>query len=184
MCLKFTVCLLISVSIITAAYSQGFNSVFSKDGNLVWAVGSNGSVYYSATGGASWNANVIGSGNYNSVYSINQKVWVVGESGILQMSANGGNSWSGYTVSAQSLNSVFFIDENTGWSGAEKYILKTTNGGINWVQQFSIEGAPVFDAYCSIHFINSCIQQWCHLFREAEYANEYDSKGDRKSRKF
>lgn len=140
MCLKFTVCLLISVSIITAAYSQGFNSVFSKDGNLVWAVGSNGSVYYSATGGASWNANVIGSGNYNSVYSINQKVWVVGESGILQMSANGGNSWSGYTVSAQNLNSVFFIDENTGWAaGNSGTILRTVNGGLNWTAQSSPE---------------------------------------------
>lgn len=130
--------LLFSFILTYTAYTQGFNSVFSKDGNFVWAVGNNGSAYYSVTGGLTWNAFTIGSVKYNSIFSINQKVWIVGETGILQLSTNAGLNWAGYTISSQHLNSVFFVDENNGWIvGNSGTILRTVNGGVNWTTQTS-----------------------------------------------
>ncbi|MCC7158094.1 MAG: T9SS type A sorting domain-containing protein [Ignavibacteria bacterium] len=134
------------------AFSQGFHSVFSRDGNIVWAVGNNGQVFNSNSGGSTWNTNILGSTKYYSVFSVNQKVWITGENGVLQMSSNGGISWTVNTISSQQLNSVFFTDENNGWiAGNSGTILRTTNGGLNW----AIQSSPVSVDLNCIRFLNT-----------------------------
>ncbi|MGH2575138.1 MAG: WD40/YVTN/BNR-like repeat-containing protein, partial [Ignavibacteria bacterium] len=98
----------------TNSHAQGFNSVFSKDGSEVWAVGNNGNLFHSYDGGNTWSGYTLGSATLNSAFAINQKVWIVGNNGSLQLSNNSGLGWTPYTLSAQNLNSVFFTDANTG----------------------------------------------------------------------
>lgn len=143
------ICFLYSINTV---YSQGFHSVFSKDGNNVWAVGNNGQVFYSANSGYSWNANYVGSTRYNSVFAVNQKIIIAGDNGTVQLSTNGGASWTASAISAQNLNSVFFTDENNGWiAGNSGSIFRTTNGGLNW----SVQTSPVSEDLNSIKFVNS-----------------------------
>jgi photosystem II stability/assembly factor-like uncharacterized protein len=144
--------LIISLIIYQNSYSQGFHSVFTANGNAVWAVGNNGTVFYSANGGNTWASYLIGSVKHKSVHAVNQCVWIVGESGGLQVSINGGSSWTPYTISSSNLNSVYFIDESTGWAvGNSGSIFKSTNGGINWESQPS----PVSENLNSIKMISA-----------------------------
>ncbi|MGH2575088.1 MAG: WD40/YVTN/BNR-like repeat-containing protein, partial [Ignavibacteria bacterium] len=132
--------------------AEGFNSVFSKDGSDVWAVGISGNLFHSFDGGNTWAGFTLGSVNLNSVFSISSNVWIVGNNGSLQRSSNNGLGWTPYTLSAQNLNSVFFTDANTGWTvGNGGTILKTVNGGINWTPQTS----PVATNLNSVKFTSS-----------------------------
>lgn len=121
------------------SFSQGFNSVFSKDGIAVIAVGDAGNVFMSYDAGTTFGSYPIGGGlNFNSVYAINQKVWIVGDAGAVQVSLNGGNSYTSYGIGGNDLNSVYFTDETTGWAvGNGGRIVKTVNGGVSWTPQTS-----------------------------------------------
>jgi photosystem II stability/assembly factor-like uncharacterized protein len=120
------------------AFSQGFYSVYSKDGNDVIAVGNNGIFFRSNDGGNTWGSASLGSTTLNSVFAINLKIWVAGNNGSLAYSSNNGAGWTIYNISSSNLKSVFFIDENTGWVvGTAGAILKTTNSGVNWTTQTS-----------------------------------------------
>ena len=139
------------------AQPTGFNSIFSKDGNDVIAVGMQGNFFRSLDGGNSWMSTSLGTVNLNSVYAIAQNIWVVGNNGSLNTSTNNGASWtSGYLSNPPNINSVFFIDVNTGWivtnyATATPSIYKTTNGGINWNMQTS----PVTSSLYSVKFTSA-----------------------------
>jgi photosystem II stability/assembly factor-like uncharacterized protein len=125
-----------SISNLNAA---GLNSVFSKDGINVWAVGVNGYVIYSGNAGVSWSDASMGNITYNSVFSVNQNIWITGNSGILQLTTDNGYSWNQLTLAGgANLKSVFFINSSTGWiAGNNGTILKSTNSGLNWTAQTS-----------------------------------------------
>lgn len=119
-------------------FAQGFNSVFSPDGNLVIAVGNNGNFYKSNNGGNNYGSYPKGSTNLNSVYGINSKVWIAGSAGSIMVSSNSAVDFDSYTYSANNLRSVYFVNENTGWVvGDNGTIGKTINGGVNWTPQTS-----------------------------------------------
>ena len=119
-------------------FSQGFNSVFSPDGNLVIAVGNNGNFFKSQNGGQNYGSYPKGSSNMNSVFAINSKVWIAGNSGSVMVSSNSAIDFSPYTYTANNLRSIFFIDETTGWVvGDNGTIGKTVDGGITWNPQTS-----------------------------------------------
>ena len=101
-----------------SSYSQtGFNSVHSKDGSYVVAVGDASTVFISYNGGASFGSYPLGgSVNLNSVYTINMKVWAVGDAGAVRVSTNGGASFTDYGIGGADLNGVHFVDEVTGYA--------------------------------------------------------------------
>src|SRR4029453_8232377 len=74
-------------------YSQGFNSVFSKDGMFVIAVGDAGNVFMSYDGGVTFGSYPLPGLNLNSVYAINQMVWLVGDAGGFRGRAHGGGGF-------------------------------------------------------------------------------------------
>jgi photosystem II stability/assembly factor-like uncharacterized protein len=138
----------------SSLFSQsGFNSVYSKDGSHVIAVGPNGNVFVSYDGGANFGSYPIAGGYvFNSVHAINQKIWIVGNAGIIQVSLNGGSTYNNYSIGGSDLYSVYFIDENTGWAvGDAGTIRKTVNGGINWTSQT----APTSDNLRSVKFTSA-----------------------------
>ena len=103
-----------------SSFSQtGFNSVFSKDGVYVIAVGDGGSIFMSFDGGVNFGSYPnAGASNFNSVYAINQKIWLVGDGGAIQVSANTGGTYTNNGIGGGDLNGVYFVDDNTGWAVA------------------------------------------------------------------
>jgi photosystem II stability/assembly factor-like uncharacterized protein len=132
----FTFLLIVSLLFCAGTgYSQGLNSVHSPDGNVVFAVGNEGSLYHSSDGGAMFNAISLGLNKLYGVYSMNQKVWVAGENGV-NVSTDGGSTFNLVQVNGMTLKSIFFIDENTGWvCGNTGYIGVSTDGGMSWNAQ-------------------------------------------------
>lgn len=123
-----------------SSFSQtGFNSVFSKDGVYVIAVGDGGSIFMSFDGGVNFGSYPnAGASNFNSVYAINQKIWLVGDGGAIQVSANTGGTYTNNGIGGGDLNGVYFVDENTGWAvGAGGRVVKSINGGSSWTAQTS-----------------------------------------------
>src|SRR3990172_9347891 len=122
--------------------SQGLNDVHSKDGNIVIAVGVNGTLLLSNDGGVNFGYYPQGTNTLNSVHALNSKVWIAGNSGTVLISTNSGTSFTSYNYTANNLNGVSFIDDNTGWLvGNSGVIAKSTNGGVNWVAQVSPAGS-------------------------------------------
>jgi len=121
------------------AISAGLNSVFSKDGNYVWGVGTNGYIIYSTNGGSTWSNNSIGTVTYNSVSANGQYVWIAGNNGLLEMTTDNGYDWIQMTLAGGiNLKSVFFLNASTGFiAGDNGTILKSTNSGLNWSAQTS-----------------------------------------------
>ncbi|MBE2228878.1 MAG: T9SS type A sorting domain-containing protein [Ignavibacteria bacterium] len=123
-----------------SSYSQtGFNSVFSKDGTIVMAVGDGGAIFISYDGGATFGSYPnAGALNFNSVYAINNRVWLVGDGGAVMNSTNGGLTYGNYGIGGGDLNSVYFVDENTGYAvGAGGRVVKSVNAGNSWTPQTS-----------------------------------------------
>jgi len=134
--LLFVIIFLCTFSIVTSA--QGFNDIYSKDGNIVIAAGNNGAVFYSNDGGATFGFYPQGTATLNSVHALNTRVWIVGNSGTVLISSNSGTSYSSSTYTANNLNGTYFIDDNTGWLvGNSGTIAKSTNGGTSWSAQTS-----------------------------------------------
>lgn len=137
---KFLTVLLLLTAVTLSSFSQnGFNSVFSTEGNFVIAVGDNGNRWMSYDGGATFgNYNIPGGFNFNGVHGSGSRIVIVGDAGAVQMSSNGGNTFTNYGIGGADLNGVWFIDGNTGWAvGNAGRIVKSTNGGATWTPQTS-----------------------------------------------
>lgn len=147
-----TVITLFTLSAIT--FSQGFNSVYSKDGSDVVAVGVSGNLFRSGDGGNTWSSYSLGFSNLNCVFAMNQSIWITGSSGQFYFSSNNGVTWSNQTLlgGSMNLNSIFFSDANSGWiAGDNGSILRTSNGGLNWSPQTT----PVTSSLKSIKLSSS-----------------------------
>src|SRR5438477_2287957 len=119
-------------------YSQGFNSVYSKDGVSVFAVGNNGNVFRSFDGGLNYIYTPVGAVNLNGVANFNNTIVIAANSGLIYYSVNDGTTWNNLSLGSQNFNSVSFADANTGWAvGDAGTIYKTVNGGLNWTSQTS-----------------------------------------------
>ncbi|GEM_PF-1099514 len=131
--------LLMAALIFTAqnTFADGFNSVFSKDGVNVIAVGNAGNVFMSINGGNLFYSNPVGASDLKGVYAVGQMIWIATVNGV-QVSTDGGSSFNLTTVAGNTYNSVCFVDANTGWIvGTNGYIGKSTNGGASFTAQTS-----------------------------------------------
>ncbi len=121
-----------------SVFSQGFNSVHTKDGISVWAAGNSGLVFYSHNSGQNWLSFTLGASKLNSVFAIHNKVVIAGDNGSIFLSNNGGAGFNLYTAGSQHLNSICFADNNNGWAvGNAGVIYMTNNGGATWSTQSS-----------------------------------------------
>jgi len=130
----FSFAVLLFVLSSSISLSDGFNSVYSQDGNDVWVVGVSGSVFRSFDGGATWGTYPQGSSTFYAVAAKGSFVWMAGSGGSYYRSTDNGGTFSSQTLAgSQTLRSVFFVDQTTGWiAGESGTLLKTTNGGGSW----------------------------------------------------
>jgi photosystem II stability/assembly factor-like uncharacterized protein len=151
---KLFVLLLGLILFSASSYSQtGFNSVYSKDGIHVIAVGPGGLVYMSYDGGVTFGSYPIGgSPDLKSVYAVNNRAYTVGGAGAVFISTNAGTTWTNYGIGGASLNSVYFADENTGWAvGDGGRVVKSINGGASW----NVQTSGTSQNLNGVKFINS-----------------------------
>ena len=142
-------------------------SVFFVNAQTGWAVGNEGIIINTTTGGTNWEQQYSSGYNFlRSVYFLNSQTgWAVGYYaglGRVLKTTNGGLNWIPYVNNSLGwvLTNIQFINENTGWAcgssgnNYESTILKTINSGQNWTLQYDsvgIGGNSLFE----IQFLNS-----------------------------
>ena len=131
-------------------------SVYFKNANSGFAVGSDGNVISTTNGGSNWIwSNEFKDENIKSVDFIDNLTGWICTNGTIRKSTNSGFNWVTKFVSSNSINSIKFADHNTGCAVGSNNIFSTTNAGENWSQQAS----PV--NLTSIYFLSSSIAWIC-----------------------
>lgn len=136
--------------------TNDLNDVFFLNSNNGWAVGRQGKIVMTSTGGtATWLAQNSGTTNdLNKVFMVNTNVgYAVGDNGTV-IKYNG-STWSALNISySQDMHGVYFLDANTGWvSGDWGRIMMTTDGGSTWTTQ--VNNAMYTNLFYDIHMVNS-----------------------------
>jgi photosystem II stability/assembly factor-like uncharacterized protein len=106
--------------------------VFFVDELTGWAVGDNGLVLKTTSGGTSWTALPSGTSAsfYATAFVSATTGWVVGSDGVLRKTTDGGTSWIAQGTAGSPLNGVDFVGGATGWAvGNGGKIVKTTDAG-------------------------------------------------------
>jgi len=141
--------------VVNQAFPQGFNTIVSPDGVIVYAAGSQGKIFRSTNGGQTFASYTINNSiNYTSGFCNDSLVWLTGSDGLLySTNKNVLNLTTINTGLSSSLNSVHFVNTNLGFfCGDNGVVLKTTNGGINFS---SINTGLAVVRYNSISFLDA-----------------------------
>lgn len=132
--LSLTAAFLVSISV-TNLYADGFNSVYTSDGNYVIAVGEQGRIFRSINGGDSWSAYTQSGINFKSVFTLGNDVWMTTADGKVYKSSTTSTQMTPYNVGSvnTSINSIYFLDAMNGYvCGNNGVLYKTLNGGLTW----------------------------------------------------
>jgi len=138
-CFAFMAAVLVVTGLATAAGAQGFQSVYSKNGNDVWAVGDAGTAWRSFDGGATWLSQTLGAKPLHGVAHQGLVVMVISDDAELRRSTDNGGTFTLQTLAGAShLRAIEMADASTGWIvGDAGAIYKTTDGGASWSPQTS-----------------------------------------------
>jgi photosystem II stability/assembly factor-like uncharacterized protein len=120
------------------------NDVYFVDKDSGWAVGNNGTIRHTSSGGhnASWVRQTSGMFlNLNGVWFFNHQIgWIVGEQGLILKTENGGRDWQPQDSGTnKNLTQVSFSDSSNGVVvGENGVILHTKDGGKIWRNESGI----------------------------------------------
>ncbi|MDR3610311.1 MAG: YCF48-related protein, partial [Ignavibacteriaceae bacterium] len=123
---------------------SGIQAGYMADGNTIWLVGDNESIFKSTDGGFTW-VEKFHTDNIDSyahdISFVNSTTAFVGcDYGRILKTTDGGETWNVQLVplpdSTYDVIQVHFFDSNLGFalcdSQSKAFIYKTTNGGIKW----------------------------------------------------
>lgn len=123
----------VQISSGTAQNLWGVDVVSSQN---VYAVGDQGTIFFSSNGGNSWISQASGTTSFlNSVSFLNTSLgWAVGENGTRLYTNNGGNNWNyQYNGTGSSIGSIgFFNTQNFTTVAGAGEIYSTSDGGTSW----------------------------------------------------
>ena len=129
------------------ASAQGFQSVFSRDGLDVWAVGDGGAVWRSFDSGANWTATTgLGSATLRGVAARGLTALVVGDNGKVYRSVNSGGAWTSQTIpGGPDLRGLAWPADNAAFVvGGDGGIWFSSDGGQIWTPQTSGTSAKLY----------------------------------------
>ncbi|MBL8007836.1 MAG: T9SS type A sorting domain-containing protein [Ignavibacteria bacterium] len=135
-----------------SVFADGFNSIYTSDGNYVIAAGDQGNIFRSVNGGNTWARYTEANINFKSVFTSGISVWLTADNGNVYKSTTNSVTLTPYTTGvATSINSVYFTDAMTGFvCGNNGVVLKSVNGGISWTP--SSTGISTTENFNSISF--------------------------------
>ena len=133
------------------------NSVFFKNKNLGWIVGS--IILHTTDGGQNWTGQERGANqnkNYElrSVFFYDEKIgWASGDSSLILRTTDGGLNWQSQSVgnNIQTVYSIYFIDSLKGWAVKQNEVLQSTNSGVSWNKIYTVN----VNYLSSIFFLDS-----------------------------
>ena len=135
-----------------ATLPQTYSACFFITEDKGWLGGSDGIIYYTENGGATWIIQRDTSSTYESINDIffldENNGWVCGTEGSVFYTTNGGTSWNAATTvpTTLSLEAINFINTSVGYAcGSGGTIIKSTDGGKNWIAQVSTVTANLGD---------------------------------------
>ncbi len=117
-------------------YSQSFNAAYTPNGNLLWVVGNNGSIFRSGDAGQSFSSRSIGTTDYYAITgNASLNYWIAGSGGVILISTNAGLNFSQSVIaSSETITGLSFVNSATGWaSSSSGKIYYSSNGGVNWI---------------------------------------------------
>ncbi len=119
--------------------AQGFQGLFTPDGQDVWAVGDSGTVYRSTNSGADYFSTTVGVGPLHGIAAQGLTAIMVGDGGHVWTSTNGGGAWTTQVLlGTPQLNALAFPAPGAAYvAGTSGRIFKSTDGGANWTYQIS-----------------------------------------------
>ncbi len=121
-------------------------SVLFLDTVYGWAVGEDGTIIHTTSGGTKWYEQMYGeTDNILGISMFSGDIgWAVGDNGTIVYTTDGGDDWLDQTSGISSgLNDVVFLDSLNGWAAGDgEIILHTSNGGVHWsMQHQSVTGS-------------------------------------------
>ncbi|MDI1235507.1 MAG: YCF48-related protein [bacterium] len=116
------------------------NNIHFVDNEHGYAVGNNGAMVATVTGGEDWLAVNTGlnSGQLTGVFFTDKHTgWICGTNGLLKRTRDYGAHWTTYNTGISTyLSGIYFTSEKTGFvSGQNGIILKTNDSGNTWTKQ-------------------------------------------------
>ena len=123
----------------SAALAQGFQSIYTRDGTDVWAVGDAGVIHRSFNGGVSWTTTTIGATTHRGVGAYGLMVVLVGDNGEIRRSTDSGGNWTLTTLAGNpALRAVEMVNGSVCYVvGNSGTIVKTIDGAENFIAQIS-----------------------------------------------
>lgn len=150
----------VSIGAVNGEFIAGPKAITALDQNNLWVGTSQGRIYYSNNGGASWTVQEdagIQSGPWNWVQFIDDRTgFAGGATDSLATTIDGGQVWNqvNATGSGDGITAGGVVDTNSYWvgtSGGELFF--TTDGGVSWGQRdFSGAGTGLVN---DIRFVNN-----------------------------
>ncbi|MFZ1729581.1 MAG: YCF48-related protein [Bacteroidota bacterium] len=140
---------------ITGGVRKSLNAVSAAPPSSAWAVGSDGVVITTNSGGQYWQPQ--SSGTTEALFAVDNiggtVVVACGNGGVIIRSSDAGQSWSSVNSGASvALNGIDLLDNGTGFIvGSSGRILKTTNSGSSW---FSIASGTL-QSLNAVHFTDA-----------------------------
>ena len=126
------------ISSIGNGYVDGVGDIYSFNSSTLLAIGTQGSIFKTTNGGASFSKiecttlalNCMAFRNANTGY-------IGGQNGVVLKTTDGGSSWSviGLGLSQWSFNGISLKNDEVNLSGSLGTIFKSTNNGANWIDQ-------------------------------------------------
>jgi len=137
-------------------HGLNLNEVFFTTPDTGYAVGLDGSILQTTSGGTDWSPQHSGTTNgLAAVFFTDPDTgYVTGSSSTLLKTTNGGEDWSPLPLPVPYFTAIHFTSASVGYgvgtNGNAGVIMKTVDGGLNWVVQHT----GTVTIYNAVYFVN------------------------------
>jgi len=150
----------IDVEAVGTRYASDSGALFAMDRRHIWFVTTEGYIFFSDDGGATWTTQTAGSVTTEDLHEVHfadvENGMAVGGAGMVLKTGDGGVTWSSVEVitDAPIVNAVQMIDSNTALVGtADGKIYMTFDGGDSWTEKYSLTSGDV----TALHAVNQFV---------------------------